>query len=62
MKFLDADHPFFAPLWRRWVTVLVLVAWGGFEAWSGNPGWAILFIAAGGYAAWELLIRRPSGK
>jgi hypothetical protein len=45
--------------WVRWATAAVPCLWGGIEAWTGNPGWALLFLAAGGYAAWVLLIKRP---
>jgi hypothetical protein len=42
----------------RWLTVLVPLLWAGAEVWAQSPGWAMLFAAAGAYAAWELLIRR----
>jgi hypothetical protein len=58
MKMLDRDHPFFRKAWVRWATVLVPLAWAGVEIWTGNPGWAILFGAAGIWAAWELLLRK----
>jgi hypothetical protein len=58
LKLLDRDHPMFRRLWVRWLTVLLPAAWGGFEGWLGNPGWAVLFLLAAGYAAWELFIRR----
>lgn len=61
MKFIDPDHPFFAPVWRRWATGVVPLAWAGFEAVSGNPGWAVLFGAAGAYALWILVIIGPTG-
>ena len=35
-KFLDADHPFFAPAWRRWVTALFPLVWALGELWFGN--------------------------
>lgn len=58
MKFLDRNHPFFAKRWRRWATCLLPLVWAGVEFFMGNPGWAILFLAAGAYAAWELLPAR----
>ena len=61
-KFLDADHPFFAAPWRRWATCLAPIAWGVFEMWMQDPFWGILFIAAGGYAGYVLIIKGPSGK
>lgn len=60
MKLLDPNHPFFQPVWRRWATGLAPLIWGGIELWTGNPGWAILFFVAGGYAIYELIIRGPS--
>lgn len=58
MKFLDRDHPFFAKPLTRWITTIIPMSWGLFELYLGNPGWAFLFLAAGGWAAWELLIRK----
>ena len=58
MKFLDPDDPFFAHAWVRWLTVLLPLAWGLFEAFAGAPIWAILFLAAGAYAGWMLFFRR----
>jgi hypothetical protein len=57
-RFLDRDHPVFRRTWVRWATVLAPSLWAVFELWTGNPGWAILFGAAGAYAAWELFLRR----
>jgi hypothetical protein len=60
-KLLDANHPFFAPAWRRWVTALFPLCWGGVELYNGSPGWAILFAAAGVWAFWELVWKGPTG-
>ncbi len=60
-KLLNADDPFFRVVWRRWATALFPLAWGGYELWSGNPMWALLFGATGAYAAWVLIIKGPSG-
>ncbi|WP_312222339.1 hypothetical protein [Rhizobium rhizoryzae] len=56
MKLLDPTHPFFKPLWRRVLTVVLPALWGGVEALNQAWGWAILFLGAAGYAAYELLI------
>lgn len=56
MKFLDPHHPFFKPLWRRILTAALPTAWGGVELYNGSTGWGIMFVAAGVYAAYELLI------
>lgn len=60
MKILDANDPFFKPVWRRWVTAVLPLVWGGVEIVLGNPGWGILFVAAGGYALWALILKGPS--
>ena len=61
-KFLDADDPFFAPKWRRWATFLAPTAWGLFEFWMHDPFWAVLFVGAGVYAGYVLILKGPSGK
>ena len=58
--FLDPDHPMFRQAWVRWLTSLGPLGWGGFELWLGNPMWALLFGAAGGYAFWKLIWERRS--
>jgi hypothetical protein len=60
MKILDADHPFFAPVWRRWATVLFAGFWGLMELFLGNPGWAVLFGAASAYSFYVLIYQGPS--
>lgn len=62
MKLLDPNHPFFAPVWRRWVTCLAPLAWGAAELAMGNPGWGLMFVAAGVYAGYILLIQGPSSE
>ncbi len=59
-KLLDADHPFFAPAWRRWATALFPLIWGGVELYYNSPGWAVLFGAAGVWAFWELVYKGPT--
>lgn len=61
MKFLDPDHPFFRRPAARWATALLPMGWGLVEFWFDSPGWGILFVGAGAYAAWVLLIKGPSG-
>lgn len=56
MKFLDPQHPFFKPLWRRILTVVAPVAWGLVEFSNGEAGWAIVFIGAAAYAGYELFL------
>jgi hypothetical protein len=59
MQFLDPNHPFFRPVWRRWATGLLPLIWGGVELFTGNPGWAILFGGAGAYALYMLVLKGP---
>ncbi len=62
-KFLDRDDPFFAAPWRRWATTILPLAWGLVELlWLEQPFWAILFLAAGAYAGWELILRPEKDK
>ena len=61
-KLLDANDPFFAPVWRRWLVSVGPVLWAGVELWSGSPMWAFLFAAAGVYAGYILLIAPRAGK
>lgn len=56
MKFLDPQHPFFAPLWRRVLTVAAPAAWGLVEHLNDEPGWAIVFFAAAAYAGYALFV------
>lgn len=56
MKFLDVQHPFFRPLWRRVAVVAVCLGWAGVELASGEVFWAILFGAAGGYCAYQFFL------
>ena len=59
MKFLDPNHPFFRKVWVRWVTALAPMAWGAFEFWMQQPFWGIIFIAAGAYAYYTLIVKGP---
>jgi hypothetical protein len=59
-KFLDPDHPFFKPAWRRWLTALFPLAWAIVEIATGNALWAVLFGAVGIYAFWVLIVKGPS--
>lgn len=56
MKLLDPTHPFFKPLWARILTVVLPGLWGGVEAYNQSWGWALMFLGAAAYAAYELLI------
>ena len=56
MKFLDVQHPFFIPLWRRVVVVVLLLGWATVELIAGHPFWAILFGSSGIYCAHQFFI------
>jgi len=55
-KFLDVQHPFFIPLWRRVAVVGLTLGWAMFELISGSPFWAILFGAVGVFCAHQFFI------
>lgn len=55
MPLLDPKDPFFAKPWVRWVTAGVPLVWGVAEFAMGNPGWGLMFLAAGGYAAFVFI-------
>jgi len=59
MQFLDPKHPFFASKWRRWATCVLPLGWAAFEVVGGNPGWALLFGAAGAFAVYKLILTFP---
>lgn len=56
MKFLDVQHPFFRPLWRRVAVVAVCLGWAVFEIVTGSPFFAILFGSVGLYCAYQFFI------
>lgn len=58
-RLLDPDDPFFAKPWRRWATSLAPMAWGLTEFWFQEPFWGILFLGAGVYAFYALILNRP---
>ena len=57
-KFLDRDHPFFAKTWVRAATVALPAGMAVLDFTMGNPGWGVLFLAASGWALWELFLRK----
>ncbi len=60
MKILDANDPFFAPVWRRWATAVAPLAWAMLELVVFEAqGWAIVFGALGAYAFWVLIVKGP---
>ena len=53
----DADHPFFRPLWRRIVIVVVCLVWAALEFYGGSQNWAVIALGFAGYAAYVYLFR-----
>lgn len=52
----DLQHPFFRPLWIRIVVVAICLGWAGLELATGNPGWALLFAAAGVWCIYQFFV------
>ncbi|MDY8109174.1 hypothetical protein U0C82_08460 [Fulvimarina sp. 2208YS6-2-32] len=52
---IDASHNWFKPLWRRLLVSAATLSWSGFELYTGNPGWALIFFAMG---VWALFLHR----
>ncbi len=53
-RFLDLDHPFFIPLWRRVLIVVACLGWAAVEfLGTGSPLWGTMFAAVGLYAGWH---------
>lgn len=55
-KLFDLRLPFFAPLWKRALTVGITAGWGLLELLWGNPGWAILFGCLAAYCTYEFFV------
>jgi len=56
MTFFNLRVPFFLPVWRRVLTVAAIGGWTIVELVTASPGWAVLFGAAGLFAAYEFFI------
>ena len=57
MKLIDVQHPWFIPMYRRVLVVVVCLGWAAFEfIVSGSPFWGILFGALGLYCAYQFFI------
>ncbi len=54
IKLIDVHHPWFKPLWRRILVVILPLGWAMFELSRGDDLWALLFGAIGVYAAYML--------
>ncbi|WP_245515274.1 DUF3329 domain-containing protein [Rhizobium deserti] len=56
---IDANHPFYRPLWRRLMIPIVCLIWVCFELYAGGPIWAAMVGAVGLYATYKLFIEKP---
>lgn len=53
----NLDDPFFKPLWLRVLLCMVALGWGLVEATTGSPGFAIIFLCLGAYAAYRFFVK-----
>lgn len=56
MKFIDPDHPFYHPLWRRVLLVAACAVWTGVEFYNGQQAWGMIFLAVTAYAFANLIL------
>ncbi|KQY15458.1 hypothetical protein [Rhizobium sp. Root482] len=56
IKLIDADHPFYRPLWVRLLVIAFCVGWTAFEFWNGNTTWGMIFLAVSAYTTCVLVI------
>jgi hypothetical protein len=54
------DAAFYRPLWIRLGIVILCLGWGVVEVLTHSPGFAILFFAVGGYAAYRFFMTSNS--
>jgi len=60
VAFKEQQHPFYKPLWRRVVIVLVIAAWLAFEVSSSQSGlWTALAAGALAYAVYVFFVTWP---
>lgn len=52
----DANHPWFRPLWRRALMVVICAGLAGWDLYHGNFGWALIFGGLGAYAVYIFFI------
>ena len=56
MRVFDLQVPFFLPVWRRILLLVVCFGWCIFEFATGSSFWGMIFGALGGYALWQLFL------
>lgn len=52
-KLFDLEVPFFLPVWRRVLAVVVPILWAFFEFSNGAVFWGLIFMGLGGIAAFR---------
>ena len=55
-KLFDLAVPFFLPVWRRVLAVIVPILWSLVEFNNGHAFWGVSFLALGSIAAWKFWI------
>lgn len=56
MKLLDPQHPFYAPLWRRVVIVVLCLGWALVELSRSELVWAGVFAVCGLFCAYQFFV------
>jgi hypothetical protein len=54
-KLFDLATPFFLPMWRRVLAVVVPIAWSFFEFSTANYFWGLIFVGLGGIALFKFV-------
>lgn len=55
-KFIDPDHPFYRPLWKRLLIVGSCALWTAIEFWNGATTWGMIFLAVTAYTSATLIV------
>ncbi|POF34858.1 hypothetical protein [Roseibium marinum] len=53
--FGPVEHPWFDPLWRRYLLVAVCAGWTGVEYYFGSTTWFYVTLGITVYAGWSFL-------
>lgn len=56
MKLIDVQHPWFIPMYRRVLVVVICAGWAVVEIVNNSPFWAILFGALAVYCAHQFFV------
>ncbi len=56
MKFIEPEHPFYRPLWRRVLLVAVCAGWTTVEFYNNQQVWGLIFLAVTAYAFSRLIL------